>query len=911
MSAGKDRSTILPLFPAPPPGFCGRDEELASLLLRFDQHKVLVIAGIGGMGKTALARALAAGLVDHGRVPLCSMIWLECKEGWQDSVLFTEITQQVINITGNKSYSSMEEKTCSELLGILEENGLILFIDDFHLVDNKNSRELIRLAKDCLHLSRIVLTTRKRLQLAKTDMVDVFELRLQGLDLEHSALLMGDMLKSHSKLLLNDESLGKIFGLTKGHLFSLKLLAGFLLSGGYSTEALLSGEADFFREREELILDRIWEEMPVPERDVLTVLSVFRVPVKPEGVPDLQSPERRRALRTLVDLFIVDYNAEGRVSLQEVLKGFIRTKSDNLTRKRLNCSAAQYFSEYRKECVNEQKEAYFHFVMADEIKKAVDLMIRVGRELSMIGEEVQNNYLLLESAIARCKGYRLDELYSVKAQFLLLWSKLDEAESLSERIVDVSAKKVVLGRINFAGKQFREALKFFEAAVSEIHDQEDRFDILSKMAVCYSHAGDIEKADQCFSDLLQKLGPDVSPLIKAKCLNNYAVTLNNRGEFHKAIEKYKEAEDNYRKCGARFELALVLYNLAAGHFSVNDTRNSLKYLHLSLEESKVIGNGRILALGHHLLGMVLAYDLEFGQALKAYQAAVKIAEKHELSKIRAIVLSNMGDLYFRMGDLNRAEQLYLDSLSLHSDDSDLLKKLHAECGCGRVMLVRGEYAKAFSVFEKVLAFSERNQYTKGECFALYYLSQASLKQGLDKEAAAFSARLSSGMLKLPSGTAEQLRRLFGWFEEDFDSMRCREFIVLTGKHGRKEAAAADIESLSAGKCEYEIFIDFFHRELWVNGKSVDLFRKKTLVPLLFDLAKDPGISRSADELFERNWGREFDRELDSASLRKAVSRIRHMLDPDNLERFICSSEKPGSYFFNNSVDYCVIYKNKA
>ena len=126
---------------------------------------------------------------------------------------------------------------------------------------------------------------------------------------------------------------------------------------------------------------------------------------------------------------------------------------------------------------------------------------------------------------------------------------------------------------------------------------------------------------------------------------NVAGILNSLGEIHKNLERYEEAEKDYKE-------ALEIYELA------NSSTNSDEYIG---DLATVLNN---LAVLHNILGNYGEADDEYQQSLKIRKKLAKTGPEKNLQYV-ASTLNNLANMYLEVERYRKAEKYYKESINIY------------------------------------------------------------------------------------------------------------------------------------------------------------------------------------------------------------------------------------------------------
>jgi tetratricopeptide (TPR) repeat protein len=122
---------------------------------------------------------------------------------------------------------------------------------------------------------------------------------------------------------------------------------------------------------------------------------------------------------------------------------------------------------------------------------------------------------------------------------------------------------------------------------------------------------------------------------------------------------------------------------------------------------------------------------------------------------------------------------------------------------------------------------------------------------------------------------------------------------------------ADLGVFRGNKEQYRLFLDFNSNLFFYNGEELKLKRRTVLKKLLQYLCEHSNEELDLENIFKSVWGKEYDMETDSYTVRTNIMRLREALK-DTTYDLICSKEsRPGLYLLRLCEQDCVIFNNSS
>ncbi len=271
------------------------------------------LEGLGGIGKTAVARQVASGFLDD--LHLAGICWVSAKQEWINAQgelkallkpdrTTNDILLRLAEQMGVKRAAADER--LAELRALLLADPYLIVVDNLETIEDPQA--LLPVLSSIRGRSRFLLTSRFKL----SDYPSVQSIPVLELSLENSLSLLRDELHRLAASGLDDGQMGEIYALTGGMPLILKLVAAQLSTIPYAN--ILSGlRAADRRTPENLytyIYGQTWRLLDEPARALL----VSMVDSAPEGetldwlamMSGLSEPVFEGAIRQLQSFRLVE-----------------------------------------------------------------------------------------------------------------------------------------------------------------------------------------------------------------------------------------------------------------------------------------------------------------------------------------------------------------------------------------------------------------------------------------------------------------------------------------------------------------------------------------------------------------------------------------------------------------------------
>jgi tetratricopeptide (TPR) repeat protein/DNA-binding PadR family transcriptional regulator len=649
--------------------FVGRKHELELIRNWLDSstHRVIVIYGIAGIGKTTLA----SKLLDEYKGKQ-HLFWYRF-HNWDTirnmlsylSEFLAQLDRKGLKsyLASNPSAPTVELHEVSKLLeSDLQNSNVILVFDDFQRV-RESIAQLFAMILEILSKVdgvKVIVVGRRILPFYDRSAVIVKEvvkeLQLLGLDEASSKELL--------KLEGVDESkFDLIYKLTKGHPLFLELIA----AGGD-----IAAQRDVRRYIHEEIFSKLGED----EKTLLRVASIFRYPVHHKaffvvGGDDISYD----TIDKLVDRCLLQETSYETYDVHDMVKDFFYIRLTPQYKSKYHNDAARYYLEEGGDLA--AIEAQYHFIKAGAYDKAAKLALGSGHELISKGY-LEEFLAVLEQfdQSATPRGYWAD-LMLLKADVLTIIGEWDKALHCYTETVTIGKaddKKHVVaeayrkmgyiqmkrGEREIAVENEEKALKISE----QIQDYRGIADTYRKLGEFYGGIGEFERAIEYHERSIEYANKveDVPGLAKAYV--ELGTVYSNKGEHVRAIEYYEKSMGILENLGDMYELAKVSANLGVVYADKSELDKALKYFEQSIGITETSGDIRQMGYALANAGEAYARKGELERALEYLDDALEIFNKLGEQFMIAEVYSNYGTIYRLREDWDKSAKYYQDALKI-------------------------------------------------------------------------------------------------------------------------------------------------------------------------------------------------------------------------------------------------------
>jgi tetratricopeptide (TPR) repeat protein len=170
-------------------------------------------------------------------------------------------------------------------------------------------------------------------------------------------------------------------------------------------------------------------------------------------------------------------------------------------------------------------------------------------------------------------------------------------EAIARARIHLAAALSRLGKLSLAERELRTALRQVDRLTGELKAQ-----ALLYLANLHADQGDLFLAELEADRAQQYAGDEGLDLLRARILHTLARVLAGRGQDAQAIERYREAAEQYDACGDTFEAIRVRINIGVCYVGMGKVREAIRLLRTALADARSRGFRRLEAHSWSSLG---------------------------------------------------------------------------------------------------------------------------------------------------------------------------------------------------------------------------------------------------------------------------------------------------------------------
>lgn len=652
-----------PRAPKPDPDFLGREEEIAKASVILKRNEPLLLWGMPGIGKTAIASKLAdhRDIVRHFRD---GIFWFHVTE-----MNLAQICDEVARSFGLEvvHQTPTPEGKATYLNDLLNKKRVLLVLDN---ADNTPG-----ISPFCQRVSRnILVTSRERIS-------DLPYIEVKGLKPDYALQLLQRKVRN-AGINLKTEDVHFLKALAKQvvyHPLALRLLAGQLTTTTPKSlvEELQERGLDPLRDPADpnlslrAVLESSYTRLPDKEKAIFASLGVFAENAyeakgfSSEAIRFTISEAITESLALLVSRAMIEFDRDtDRYDLHPLLRVYA---SEKLGQKiEVHLRAALYFAALAKanrgpmaenlNCLAAEVHHLFHLMDwctyqveqgSDSTKEAAGLLVAFMVDL--------NEFFDL-------RGYWIQRIeYCKKALFAA--RKSNDKAALPVTTHNLGAAYHDQGNHYDAERLLQESL----ALARESENKQVIANTLRLLGKLAEDQGESDKAEPLYQES-QNLAKEIGDsLIIGKTLHRLGWLAESRGDHKKAEQLYGESLALARELGDKLGIFANLNQLGVLAQRRRDLE-AAEHLHLeSLELCRELGFKQGLANVRHQLGRLSQERGDYGKANRLYEESLALRRELGYKQAIASTLFSSGMLAKLMNNPADAEHRFEECLSLRRE----------------------------------------------------------------------------------------------------------------------------------------------------------------------------------------------------------------------------------------------------
>lgn len=686
-----------------------REEELMKAITYLKNHRILLISGIGGVGKTTLARALIE--TRSANVPL--PFWFDFDnrvnatlgdvlENLASYLKAPDIIRFKIEGEGKDA----GQNDINKLIGELQRREqLWLVFDNLEsiLKDDRKFRDesmglLFASLRGSTHNAKIIVTSRILPLLNNGEsLIDALDEKqeVKGLKLDFAV----DFLVKNGLERVERETLEKLATGVEGHPLALSLLIGLVKEIGVSDT--LADLSTYKKNTKDTIIiaRKLFGRLAGDEKELLENISVFRKPETKTAIEKMFTEKTPKdAIRKLINKSLLETDRKGNYWLHPLIREF--SYDDLRNKKEIHQLAFSYYQSLKlpekrtkKDDVQTLIEAHYHAYMAKEYDEAVHIIFdnnmdeylnRWGDYRTLVElyvrvlpkDHFRDEPLISDTKIQISILGKLGIAYLNLSDFKKSIEYHDKALNIAQEIKDRPSEGLWLGELGkayFYLGDFQKSIEYFFKALNiaqEIEDRPSESLWLGYLGLIYYHQVELEKAiDYCEKALkiVRKIGDRKGESTESTLLGYVGLAYTYLGDMNKAIEYQKAALKIAQEIGDRRNEGIHNGNVGIPYYYQNDVNKALEYFKKALKIAQEIGDRRNESMWLGWLGLAHRFLGSLQQSTEDFEKALKIAQEIGDRRNESTWLSYLSTNYRKFEQPEKAQEYFEKALKIDTE----------------------------------------------------------------------------------------------------------------------------------------------------------------------------------------------------------------------------------------------------
>jgi tetratricopeptide (TPR) repeat protein len=678
--------------------FTGRQEEVARAItfLRSAAEGaspavvILVVAGMPGVGKSALAIHVAHRLKD--RFP-DAQLYVNLRDAEGNPRNPAEVLAEFLRALGVAD-EFIKGKGLEELSDFyrtrLDKKRALVLLDNAH--DEAQVRPLLPGSPTCA----VLITSRRRLDALEG--AEILELQVMK---EAEALELLEKLIGIERVRAEAEAAKRIVKLC-GYLplavrivggtlrgrphWTLNEYVGYLSDERWRLERLRVGDLEV---RASIALS--YRELSAEDARLFRLLGLLRGAdfASPAAAHLLGVEEERgrEALERLVEAQLLEPAGGGRYRFHDLVRLFARERLEEEEPQAAREAACLRVARW----LDAQADVWVAWLMQRD--RITEALMAFEWERENLVAAVEWAYQGREWSLAVHLAENLARFFEIRGYLGYLddWERTHQyALEAARRAGDPHGEAHMLNNLGTVYRlrgQWAEAIECYKASLhlfQVLGDRHGEGETLKNIGVIYWRQGRWEEAIKMYEASLRiyrELGDRHG---ESKILNNLGLVYTNQGRLDEAIKMYEESLRICQELGDRHGESIALDNLGDVYFRQGRWAEAIEMYEASLRIFRELGDR--LGEGVTLIGLGNVYTQQgrWAEAIEMYEASLRLFRALGNRYREGTTLMHMGELYEKQGQLEQAMALYQEALAKLPPDSPEYERVQE-----RVMNLRG------------------------------------------------------------------------------------------------------------------------------------------------------------------------------------------------------------------------------
>lgn len=616
-----------------------RDRELNQASQYLEEHRLLLVTGLAGIGKSTLACALLDFRPPDSPDPFWYDFERQKSSGNTLGVLLDRISgylDYTMNLDARKKVMAFRETSenasvsdVDVLISFLDQSEPIwLVFDNLETVLSMESQEflddglalLFDSLKNTSHNAKIIITNPFVPVLKTGELlleIGTHPIALDGIDAEASIAL----LRAYGVPENSGENLELLVRKINGHPFVLNYAAHFVQSMG--------GLSDLETILEEVIgrfAESLKKRLSSQEYTALQFLTVLNREMRLKGLCQIAQAKPSTILH-LREKGLLQANSAGFFWLHNIVRNSIKL-TDSVLLKRAHARALDFYRRQEIPVFRQGIDAYanvlewqHHAVQAGDAISAFSAVFATGLEQQLTEWNEYNLLITLCEQILSCM-YQVDaELTQVQANL----SNLERAKIYH-----------TLGNLHYLLGDYPRSITNLDSALLLLHsvgDDEFRVRVMIHLADSYNANKNLKSAMDLCQQVAAPLRNLRDDLLQAKYLHLQGIIHRDTGDYDAAMNELEEALKTYERLQRPIHIGNARIDLGTVHFYQNRFDDAILNYQMALISFEAQGDMRGTIIARFNVADIMLQQEHFEGVLDEIRPAVEVARKRKFVEL--------------------------------------------------------------------------------------------------------------------------------------------------------------------------------------------------------------------------------------------------------------------------------------
>lgn len=253
---------------------------------------------------------------------------------------------------------------------------------------------------------------------------------------------------------------------------------------------------------------------------------------------------------------------------------------------------------------------------------------------------------------------------------------------------------------------YKKALELNKAALrlhEKANNKEQISDCLSNIGSCYFYLSEFDKAIDYYTLTLQADRESGDSASIATSLSNLGMVYSRWGKHSQAIKFYQDALSYATSDKSK---SIRYSKIGMSWYHMKQYEKALEYLYKALDIEIRFNQKIKIGIRKNEISTVISAMGRYQEALRLNEEALEIFTEADIPESRIITLTDMGNIYRKLGNAEKAEQCFLESISLAKKSESLYHQVRNYRALYELAESRKDYEKAFTYFRQYAAISD-------------------------------------------------------------------------------------------------------------------------------------------------------------------------------------------------------------